>query len=116
MIHFIIRILGNSLALYVASLFVQGFSIHGGIKEYLLAGVILGLLNLVVRPVLKLISMPIIIITLGIFSLVINALMLWLVHYAFDFVVIADLYALAWATIIITIVNTGISSVAKITD
>ncbi len=116
MIHFLIRILGNSLALYVASLFVRGFEIKGGVKEYLLAGIILGLLNLVVKPVLKLISMPIIIITLGIFSLVINALMLWAVDYAFDFVVISDLYALAWATIIITAVNTGISVLAKAVD
>jgi len=116
MVGFILRILGNSLALYVATLFVQGFKINGGIKEYLLAGIILGVLNMIVKPVLKLISMPIIILTLGIFSLVINALMLWGVHYFFDFVVIDDLYALVWATLVITIVNTIISKVTKMAD
>ena len=104
------------MALYVATLFVQGFGIEGGIKEYLIAGVILGLLNLTVRPVLKLISMPIIILTLGIFSLVINALMLWIVGYAFEFVVIENLYALVWATIIIGLVNAGISLLTKAVD
>ena len=114
MIHFIIRILGNSLAIWVASFFVQGFHINGGIKEYLLAGILLGLLNMIARPVLKLISMPIIILTLGIFSLVINALMLWTVQYAFSFVIIDGLYALVWATIIVTIVNTATSAMAKL--
>jgi len=80
MIGFLIRILGNSVALYAAYYFVSGFVIVGGIKEYLLAGILLGLLNRVVKPPFKLLTMPLIILTLGLFLMVINALMLWLVH------------------------------------
>ena len=61
MIRFIVRILGNSVALFAASYFVAGFSFTGGLKEYAIAGVVLGLLNMTVKPVLKLISMPVII-------------------------------------------------------
>ena len=113
MIGFVIRILGNSLALYVAYYFVPGFIISGGWKEYLLAGALLGLLNLVVKPVLKMISMPIIILTLGLFTLVINGLLLWTVDYIFDFVAIKDITALLYAVVVITIVNLVISTTAK---
>jgi len=113
MISFLVRILGNSLALYVAYYFVPGFVISGGWKEYLMAGAFLGLLNLVVRPVLKTISMPLIIITLGLFTLVINGLLLWTVDYIFDFVSIRDVTALLYAVVIISIVNLFVSAGTK---
>jgi len=114
MISFIVRILGNSLAIYAATYLVPGFIINGGIKEYLLAGVLLGILNFAIRPILKVISMPLIILTLGLWTIVINALMLWTVDYAFDFVVVQDLTALVWAVIIISIVNLLVSATSKV--
>ncbi len=114
MIAFTIRILGNSLALYGAFLLIPGFIIRGGIKEYLIAGIFLGVLNAIIRPVLKTITLPIIILTLGIFTLVIDALILWTVDYIFDFVVVQDIWALIWATLIIWIVNMFISKTTKI--
>ena len=116
MISFIVRILGNSLAIYAATYLVPGFIINGGIKEYLLAGVLLGILNFAIRPILKVISMPLIILTLGLWTIVINALMLWTVDYAFDFVVVQDLTALVWAVIIISIVNLFVSATSKVID
>lgn len=116
MIGFLVRILGNSVAIYAAYFFVPGFAITGGVKEYLLAGVLLGLLNKIVKPPIKLLTMPLIILTLGLFLVVINALMLWLVDYAFDFVVIENVTALVWATIIVAIVNGVIAAFTKIID
>ena len=116
MLSFLLRILGNALAIYAAVWFVPGFSFTGGIKEYAIAGVVLGLLNIVLRPVLKLISMPFIILTLGLFTIVINALLLWLVDYIFDFVTIGDIMALVWATIVIGIVNMVVSTITKAFD
>ena len=113
MISFIVRILGNSLALYVAYYFVPGFVISGSWKEYLMAGAFLGLLNLVVRPVLKAISMPLIILTLGLFTLVINGLILWTVDYIFDFMAIRDVTALLYAVVIISIINLFVSAGTK---
>ncbi|OGM98601.1 MAG: hypothetical protein A3C71_02825 [Candidatus Yanofskybacteria bacterium RIFCSPHIGHO2_02_FULL_43_15c] len=113
MIGFVIRILGNSLALYVAYWLVPGFIVSGSWKEYLLAGAFLGLLNLIVKPILKAISMPIIILTLGLFILVINGLLLWTVDYIFDFVSIKDVTALLYAVIVVAIVNLIISMTAK---
>lgn len=113
MMGFIIRILGNSLALYIAFLLVPGFIVKGGAKEYLIAGILLGLLNVIVKPVLKVVTLPIIIITLGLFILILDAVMLWAVDYIFDFVIIQDVWALAWATIIVGIVNLFISKTSK---
>ena len=116
MIGFLVRILGNSVAIYAAFYFVTGFVINGGIKEFLLAGILLGLLNKVVKPPVKLLTMPLIILTLGLFLVVINALMLWLVDYAFDFVIIESITALVWATVVVAAVNATMSAFSKIID
>lgn len=102
---FILVLLSNPLALYLAQRFVPGFIVNGGLKEYLIAGILIGLLNLLVRPILKLISLPLIVITLGLFLLVINALVLWIASQVTDIIVIQNLMALLWATLIITAVN-----------
>ena len=116
MVGFLIRILGNSVAIYAAYFWVPGFVIVGGIKEYLLAGVLLGLLNKIVKPPIKLLAMPLIILTLGLFLVVINALMLWLVDYAFNFVIIENVTALVWATVVVAITNAIIAAFSKIVD
>ncbi|OGN02868.1 MAG: hypothetical protein A2651_00760 [Candidatus Yanofskybacteria bacterium RIFCSPHIGHO2_01_FULL_42_12] len=116
MLGFLIRILGNSVAIYAAFSFVPGFVINGGIKEFLLAGILLGFLNKIVKPPIKLLTMPLIILTLGLFLVVINALMLWLVDYTFNFVIIESITALVWATIIVAIVNAIMAAFSKIID
>ena len=60
--------------------------------------------------------MPLIILTLGLFLIVINALMLWLVDYAFNFVIIESITALVWATIVVAVVNGVISAFSKVID
>ncbi len=105
MTGFFFRIISNSLALYVAAWLVPGFIIYGGLREYVLGGIVWALLHTLVRPILKLVSLPLIIITLGLFTIVINALMLWTVAYLFTFIAIQGLFALFMATIVISFVN-----------
>ena len=113
MLRFIIRILGNAVALYVAFLIVPGFLVSGSWEQYLIAGLILALLNMLVRPVLKVISFPLIVVTLGLFTFIINILMLWILDYLVSFVAIESLIALIWTTIIVSIVNLFFSMIAK---
>jgi putative membrane protein len=101
----ILGLLANILALYLANLWVAGFGISGGWKGYLIAGLVLGVLNLIVRPILKIISTPLIIVSLGLFLIVINAIILWLAAQLTHYIVIENLIALLWATIIIAVVN-----------
>lgn len=105
MSRFIVRILGNIIGLYVADWLIPGVIIQGGWQSFAIAGGTLGLLNIIVKPVLKVLATPLIILSLGLFIIVINALLLWLVDYVFDFVIITDIATLIWATITIGIIN-----------
>ena len=69
----------TGLALFVAAWLVPGIRVEGqGWSAFAVMAVILGLVNAVIRPVLKLLSCPLIILTLGFFVLVVNGLTLWL--------------------------------------
>ena len=67
-----------SLALYLLPDFIPGLEIQGGLLTYLLGGIALTLIGLIIKPILHLISIPVNIITMGLFNLVINALLLYL--------------------------------------
>src|SRR3989344_4904331 len=60
MLSFFIRLFSNSIALWLAYLLVPGFVINGGIVSFIIAGLFLGALNLTVKPIIKLVSTPII--------------------------------------------------------
>jgi len=68
----------NAVALYVAAELVPGIQTDGGWQVLLLMALIFGLVNALVRPILKFMTCPLIMLTLGLFTLVINALMLQL--------------------------------------
>jgi putative membrane protein len=75
----LIRWVITSFSLFVAAWLVPGIRVEGnGWKIYAAVAVILGLVNAVVRPLLKVLSCPLIILTLGLFIFVINGLTLWL--------------------------------------
>ncbi len=75
---FLIRLLVNAAALWVATQVVPGVSYAGGPVPMLGVALVFGVLNASLRPVAKILTFPLIIVTLGIFALVINGLMLWL--------------------------------------
>jgi len=78
----LVRVVVNAAALWVATLVVPGISVRETgepvtqVVTYLALGLLFGLVNLLVRPVVKLLSLPLYVLTLGLFSLVVNALML----------------------------------------
>ncbi len=78
MTKFFFRWAINAVALYVAVLVVPGIGLHGAWTDVLWLALIIGLLNALVRPLLKFLTCPLIILTLGFFSIVINTIMLLL--------------------------------------
>ncbi len=76
--RFLLRVLTNSLAIYLAAYFIPGVTFSGDWKILLIAGLALSLINLFIKPILKLVSLPFIVITLGFFSIVINIFLVWL--------------------------------------
>ena len=72
----IVSVLINAAALWVATRFVEGISFTGTVPALLGVALVFGVLNVVLRPILKLLTFPFFIITLGLFTLVLNAVML----------------------------------------
>ncbi|HEX5274157.1 MAG TPA: phage holin family protein [Candidatus Rubrimentiphilum sp.] len=77
--HFIIRLLINAFALWLIAKYVPGFSMTGSIWTPIIAALIFGIVNALVRPIVLLLTLPISILTLGLFVIIVNALMFWLV-------------------------------------
>ena len=79
----VIQLLINAAALYVAVLVVDGldfnFDREGAWLEFIIVALIFGLVNTFLKPVLRLLTLPITMVTLGLFLLVLNALLLLLV-------------------------------------
>ena len=75
---FLIRLLVNAAALWVATRLVPGVSFTGGWLPFLGVALVFGVLNAFIRPLTKLLTCPLILLTLGLFSFVVNGLMLWL--------------------------------------
>jgi putative membrane protein len=75
---FIIRLLVNAAALWVATRIVPGVTFDSGVGPFLVVALLFGLINATLRPLMKILTFPLILLTLGIFALVVNGLMLWL--------------------------------------
>jgi putative membrane protein len=107
--HFLLRLLINAAALWVATQFVPGLSYQGSWTSLFLVALVFGVLNASVRPLLKLLTLPLLILTLGLFTFVINAFMLmitgWIsdrLHLGFH---VAGFWPAFWGGLIITIVS-----------
>lgn len=74
--HAIIRLVINTLALYAAVWLIPGIRYHGGTLGFLLVGLVFGVVNSLLRPLLMILTCPLVVATLGLFTLVINALLL----------------------------------------
>lgn len=80
MIRALLQILVNCVGLLAASYLVPGihYDTSKGLGYLVLAGVVIGLINLLVKPIVSFFSLPLIVLTLGLFFLAINGLMLYL--------------------------------------
>lgn len=78
MTRFILRWVINAVGLYLAVLLVPGIDLAGELVSILWLALIFGVVNALFAPLLKLLTCPLILLTLGLFTLVINTVMFWL--------------------------------------
>lgn len=110
----LLSVLGNALAIYIAAQIVPGFLLSdNNLTALLLMGFMLGLINFLVRPLLTLISLPVIMLTLGLFTIIINIAMLFLLDYLFPALTIDGWWAGFWAMLVISAVNFFVSFNSK---
>jgi putative membrane protein len=110
---FLIRLLVNAAALWVATRIVPGVTYAGDAVPFLGVAVVFGVINAFLRPVTKILTFPLIIVTLGLFSLVVNGLMLWLTSslsgsLGLGFHV-AGFWPAFWGALVVSIVSTILS-------
>jgi len=101
----LILILINAAALYAAGRLIPGFSIRLEIPELLLAASLLTLINLTIKPFLKLVFLPLIFLTFGLTGFFINALTLYSLAYLSNIVIIEGPIPLLLSTLLIGIIN-----------
>lgn len=77
--RFILTFLTTAASLWVAVWLVDGFEFSGEWWEFLIVAAIMGLANAIARPIITFFSLPLIVLTLGLFLLIVNALVLQLV-------------------------------------
>jgi putative membrane protein len=77
-VQLVLRLLINAAALWAATRLVPGIAFEGDWRLLFVVALVFGVLNVLVRPILKLLTLPLLILTLGLFTFVLNAFMLWL--------------------------------------
>jgi putative membrane protein len=76
--NFLIRLVINAIALWLATRLVDGISFDGDLVFLLVVALIFGVVNAIVKPILIFLTFPFLIVTLGLFLLVLNGVMVWL--------------------------------------
>lgn len=85
---FIISIILNAVALFGVTLFIPEITYTGGPIFFIIGGLVLGILNGVVKPILKLLTLPLQILTLGLSLVFLNGIIFWIFKVIIDTIVI----------------------------
>ena len=121
----LIRVVVNAVAVWVATLLVGGIEVTadttaGDILTLLAVGAIFGLVNAVLKPIALLLSLPLLILTLGLFALVVNALLFWLIAAISDGLglefQVDGFWSAFWGAIVVSVVSWLLSLVVKDRD
>ena len=101
----LIRIAGNSAAVYIADLYIDGFTFTGNWFMLATTGFLLAAGNIFLKPLLKVLAFPLVFLTFGLFNVVINMLILWGVDILMPSLSIDGLLPLLWGTFVLSMVN-----------
>ena len=121
---FLLRAALTGFALWIVTFVVSGIDFVGGdttlqrVGIILVVAVVFGLVNAIIKPIVQLISIPLYILTLGLFHVVINALMLWITSWITENTTHWGLYiddfwwTAIWAAIVLSFVSWALSLIA----
>lgn len=114
---FAIRLLANAAALYVATQIVPGVTFEGTWLAFFGVALVFGVVNAFVRPIAWVLTFPVILLTLGLFLLVINGLMLWLTSRVSTALGlgfhVSGFWAAFWGAAVVSIVGILLSTLTK---
>jgi putative membrane protein len=113
MLEFLLHLVLTAISIYLANVIVPGVKLVPGwtILNLLLISLIFGLLNSIVKPILLFISAPLLIVTLGLFYFVVNAIILGVTAALFRSLTVSGLWAAVLGSLVITVFNWGLSMI-----
>src|SRR5437899_610457 len=101
----VMAVAANAFVLIGANAYIPGFVLSGGFEQILTAAAILTALNFLIKPILKLILGPIIVVTLGLGLILINAIILYVLDFLSKNITIETIPALIYGALVIGVVN-----------
>jgi putative membrane protein len=107
--NLIIRLFVNAVALWVAAQVVDGIELPEEVGPLLLVAVVFGLVNALIKPLVFVLSLPVVLLTLGLFTIVINALMLMLTDWLMDSLTVSGFWAALLGSLLISLVSLAFS-------
>ncbi|MDP1833737.1 MAG: phage holin family protein [Candidatus Moranbacteria bacterium] len=107
--YILLRILANCVAILIATKLIPGFIFSGSSIDLLTAGIVIGLINALVKPIIEIIALPVVFLTLGLFNIVINVGLLLLADKFLTQLTIRGFWPAFWGVIILSIMNHLIS-------
>src|SRR4030043_1234980 len=104
MVHFLVRWVINALLLMLLPYIVPGVNITGFFAA-LVTALVLALINAIIKPILIILTLPINILTLGLFPLVINGLLFWFVGSVIKGFEVAGFWPAFWAALVYSVIS-----------
>ena len=108
----LVKLLATAATLLLVAYLIPGFSVDG-FYAALIVAIVLGLVNLIIKPFVVLLTLPINILTLGLFTFVINALLLWFVASFIDGFAVSGFVPAFWGALIISVVSWFVHRISK---
>lgn len=112
--HIVLHLAANSLAILAADYLIPNFSFTGNFKDLMVIAIALTAINTFIRPIVKLILSPFILITFGLLSIVINAVILYILDILQNTITIEGYKSLLLGTLLISATNMLLTASAKI--
>jgi putative membrane protein len=109
----LVRLIASALAFWAATALISGITVNGGAWSYLWVALLFGLINGLIGSLLKLFTLPAILLTFGLFSFVINAAMLMLTARWSERLDVTNFWSALGASLIISIISTLLVSIFK---
>jgi putative membrane protein len=105
----LLRVIANCIAILLAAKYLSGFVFTGSMLDLLVAGIVIALINALIKPIITLITLPVVFLTLGLFNIIINIGLLLLADRFIDTLSIQGFWAAFWTVIILSLTNSAIS-------
>lgn len=111
--NFLIRLIVNALALEAAAWLVPGIALSGGFWDVLMVALVFGLINALLKPIVFLLSLPFVLLTLGLFAFVVNGIMLWVTAGLTDHLAVSGLLSAILGSVVISLVTMMLGGALK---